>query len=131
MGQNKNSRESFSILRGSWNHHRLLNKTVMGLPLCCLKTQLRKEWDTVLGGAVLISNDSHQPCEWKSESVSRSVVSDCLQNPWTVACQAPLSMGFSREDIGVGCHALLWGSSQPRKRYVQFQTHCPEEAKRT
>ena len=25
---------------------------------------------------------------------------------WTVACQAPLSMGFSRQ---VGCHALLQG----------------------
>ena len=28
---------------------------------------------------------------------------------WTVACQAPLSMGFSRLDTGVGCHALLQG----------------------
>ena len=29
--------------------------------------------------------------------------------PWTVACQAPLSIGFSRQEIGVGCHALLQG----------------------
>ena len=30
---------------------------------------------------------------------------------WTVACQAPLSMGFSRhEPTGVGCHALLQGN---------------------
>ena len=28
--------------------------------------------------------------------------------PWTIACQAPLSMGFSR-NTGVGCHFLLQG----------------------
>ena len=27
--------------------------------------------------------------------------------PWTAACQAPLSMGFSRQESGVGCHFLL------------------------
>ena len=40
--------------------------------------------------------------------VSRSAVSDSA-TPWTVACQAPLSMGFSRQDTGVGCHFLLQG----------------------
>ena len=30
-----------------------------------------------------------------------------LSRPWTVAHQAPVSMGFSRQDTGVGCHALL------------------------
>ena len=29
--------------------------------------------------------------------------------PWTVACQAPLSMGFSRRNTGVRCHPLLQG----------------------
>ena len=29
-----------------------------------------------------------------------------LVTPWTVACQAPLSVGFP---TGVGCHALLQG----------------------
>ena len=28
---------------------------------------------------------------------------------WTVAHQAPLSMGFSRQETGEGCHALLQG----------------------
>ena len=28
---------------------------------------------------------------------------------WTVACQAPLSMGFSRQEYWSGCHALLQG----------------------
>ena len=29
--------------------------------------------------------------------------------PWTVAHQAPSSMGFSRKGTGVGCHFLLQG----------------------
>ena len=28
---------------------------------------------------------------------------------WTVACQAPLSMGFPRRDTGAGCHFFLQG----------------------
>ena len=28
---------------------------------------------------------------------------------WTVAYQGPLSMGFSRQEYGVGCHCLLQG----------------------
>ena len=28
---------------------------------------------------------------------------------WTVAHWAPLSMGFSKQNTGVGCHALLQG----------------------
>ena len=30
-----------------------------------------------------------------------------LVSPWTVACQAPLSMGFSRQEYWSGCHSLL------------------------
>ena len=30
--------------------------------------------------------------------------------PWTVACQAPPSLGFSRQHPGAGCHALLTSS---------------------
>ena len=32
-----------------------------------------------------------------------------FETPWTVASQAPLSMGFSRQETGVGCHFLLQG----------------------
>ena len=32
-----------------------------------------------------------------------------LATPWTVACQAPLSMGFSRQEYWSGCHFLLQG----------------------
>ena len=36
--------------------------------------------------------------------------------PWTVVSQTLLSMGFSRQDTGVGCHSLLQGSSWLRDR---------------
>ena len=29
--------------------------------------------------------------------------------PWTIAHQAPLSLGFSRQDYWDGCHALIQG----------------------
>ena len=29
--------------------------------------------------------------------------------PWIGACQAPISMEFSRQNTGVGCHFLLQG----------------------
>ena len=35
-----------------------------------------------------------------------SVMSDSV-TLWTVACQAALSMGFSRQEYWSGCHALL------------------------
>ena len=34
--------------------------------------------------------------------------------PWTVACQAPLSMEFFSQGYGMDCHFLLQGSSWPR-----------------
>ena len=39
--------------------------------------------------------------ESENESVSRSVMSDSAI-PWTVACQAPLSMGLSRQEYWSG-----------------------------
>ena len=41
----------------------------------------------------------------------------------TVACQAPLSMGFPRHKIGVGCHSLLQRSS-PSRNQTQDLWHC-------
>ena len=37
------------------------------------------------------------------------VTQSCLVlcDPWTVACQAPLSMEFSRQEYWSGCHSLL------------------------
>ena len=36
--------------------------------------------------------------------------------PWTVACQAPLSMEFPGKNTGVGSHSLLQGIFRPRDR---------------
>ena len=38
-----------------------------------------------------------------------SVMSDSFVTPWTVAHQPALSMGFPRQDTGVGWHFLLQG----------------------
>ena len=35
-------------------------------------------------------------------SVSRSVISDSFATSWTVICQPPLSMGFSRQEYWNG-----------------------------
>ena len=36
-------------------------------------------------------------------------MSDSFATPWTAACQAPLSMGFPRQEYWSGCHFLLQG----------------------
>ena len=44
-----------------------------------------------------------------------SAVSDSLQTPWTVACQAPLSMGFSKQEYwsGLPLPSLLFNYTYP------------------
>ena len=37
-------------------------------------------------------------------------MSDSFVTPWTVALQAPLSMGFPGKNTGMGCHFLLQGN---------------------
>ena len=49
---------------------------------------------------------------WKDCAVcvlSHSVVSHSFATPWTVACQPPLSMGFSRQEYRSGLPCLLQG----------------------
>ena len=41
-------------------------------------------------------------CSYRKWKWSHSVVSDSLRPPWTVAYQAPLSMGFSRQEYWSG-----------------------------
>ena len=45
---------------------------------------------------------------------------------WTVAHQAPLSMGFSRQDTGMGCHAILQGifPTQGSNQYLLHLLNC-------
>ena len=38
----------------------------------------------------------------KNNSVNHSIVSNSLRPPWTVACQAPLSIEFSRQEYWSG-----------------------------
>ena len=52
--------------------------------------------------AVSFSNE----WKWKVKVKSLSRVR-LLVTPWTAAHQAPPSMGFSRQESGVGCHCLL------------------------
>ena len=47
--------------------------------------------------------------------ISCSVLSDSVSS-WTVARQVPLSMGFCRQEPGVGCHFLLQRKLQGRRR---------------
>ena len=42
--------------------------------------------------------------------------------PWTIANQAPLYMGFSRQNTRVGCHALLW-RPVPHPNAISFLIH--------
>ena len=49
--------------------------------------------------------------------------------PWTVSHQAPLPMGFSRQNTKLGCHSLLqgifltWGSNLGVRHCRQFLYH--------
>ena len=45
--------------------------------------------------------------KWKVKVKSLSLVR-LFTTPWTAAYQAPLSMGFSRQEYWSGCHCLLW-----------------------
>ena len=45
---------------------------------------------------------SRVPCATRVCTLSRSAVSNTLVTPQTVACQAPLSMGFSRQEYWSG-----------------------------
>ena len=43
---------------------------------------------------------------------------------WTVACQTPLSMGFSRQEYWNGCHAFLRGFFQPKDQIYHSYIFC-------
>ena len=55
---------------------------------------------------------------WNVAKSSGGLVAKCptLETPWTVAHQAPLSIGILGKNTGVGQHFLLQGSSRPRYR---------------
>ena len=55
---------------------------------------------------ILILNILPQTTKCESESVSCSVVSNSFAIPWTITCQAPLPMGFSRQEYWCGLPSL-------------------------
>ena len=55
-----------------------------------------------LGSEHPVNHISEELCKLRSGSVSISVVSDSSATPWTVAHQAPLPMGFSRQEYWSG-----------------------------
>ena len=64
------------------------------------------DWlSVVLINCFVIYKPSGRTYEWVSEW-SRSVVSSSLRPPWTVAYQAPLSMGFSRQESTYSFHQI-------------------------
>ena len=53
---------------------------------------------------------------------SCQVMYNSFATPWTIACKAPLSIGFSSKNIGVGCHFL----HQPKWCYIVLCFHFEE-----
>ena len=72
-----------------------------------MKTNIIRTWSIV--GFILIAlfNFAFFFLTAEDAEVGRSSRVRLLATPWTVAYQAPPSMGFSRQNTGVGCHFLL------------------------
>ena len=67
---------------------------------------LKAEFSLVILGSLCFFNDV-QLCIPSACLLSHFTCVRLFVIPWTVACQAPLSMGFSGKSTGVGCHFLL------------------------
>ena len=67
----------------------------------------------------------------KSESVSYSALCDSLRPPWNVACQAPLSMEFSRQEYWSGLPFLSPGETRrlrsPALQVDSLPSELPEK----
>ena len=60
----------------------------------------------IYDGVLVLESTENEEKEKKVKSLSRVWL---FATPWTIAYQAPLSMGFSSKSTGVGCHFLLQG----------------------
>ena len=68
------------------NNHLLKMGHILGFISLCLPEQLPAWFPSVASQPLLLL------------LLSRSVMSDSIETPWTMAHQAPLSMGFSRQE---------------------------------
>lgn len=59
---------------------------------------------------------SYMPCHFSHVPLSVTL--------WTIARQATMSMGFSRKNTEIGCHAFLRRSSLPRDQTYIFYISC-------
>ena len=97
------------------NLHKLLPNHLMELLHSCKSEEDKKKCMWAEGGRQLfrkpaLYRGTHAPSEVMRVCVlSRFSHVRLFVTPWTVACQAPLSVGFSSKNAGVGCHALLQG----------------------
>jgi len=76
-----------------------------------------------------ITNISTAQYTLESSFRKRKVKSLCcvrlFETSWTVACQAPPSMGFSRQEYWSGCHVLLQGIL-PNQELNPGLPHCKQ-----
>ena len=103
--------------------------------VCCLcKTQwfwrlsVKKKKDI----SYPINNTFYLIICWKD--ISNRACAQSFSHVWvfatllTIACQAPLSMGFSGKNTGVACHFLLQGifPTQELNKYLMCFLHCKQ-----
>jgi len=86
-------------------------------------TRLSRPWDSPGKNTGVGCHFLLQCMKVKSESRSRSVVSDSWRPPWTAAYQVPPSMGFSRQEYwsGVPLPSPIKGIDVSKKKYFTFQ----------
>ena len=61
--------------------------------------------------------------KWKVKVKSLSRV-QLFATPWTAAHQAPLSMGFSRQEYWMGCHRLYWLCTYKYVHMCMYKSCC-------
>ena len=87
-------------------------------------TRLPRPWDSPGKNTGVGCHFLLQCRKVKSES---EVAQSCrlFATPWTGACQAPPSMGFSRHEYWSGCHCLLRGKARRGLREVPRLQSAP------
>ena len=110
------------FLRINWNKH----KMHPGPPVHAFKQSSQcpgqiSFWTLLCTTKLVVTSKLHSGPEYEVGDIvfvllllllfSLSVMSDSSVTPWTVACQAPLSMGFSRQEYWSG---FSRGSSRSR-----------------